>query len=189
MSGIGRQVAVSFAAQGCEKIALLDYDELNLANTEALIGATSVRITTLARVVDTRIEESVAEAVQAVIQKFDRIDYAVNAAGKYLGANPSSTHPTRTRRLIPIMPGVMEGFGNSYDVETREFDNLVSTNFRGTWLCCREEAKIMVSQTPLPTHDSREGSRGAIVNVSSMLAHVGHQSLCKSFPDRSSRSP
>ena len=53
-----------------------------------------------------------------------------------------------------------------------EFDHIVNVDYRGSWLCSREELKVMVNQEPLETHDGRKGSRGAIVNVASQLGIV-----------------
>lgn len=75
-------MAISFAVRGCNSIALLDCNENNLANTNAEIRRVSPGAKTLACRVDVRIEESVVEAIAAVVQEFGRIDYAVNAAGK-----------------------------------------------------------------------------------------------------------
>lgn len=85
-TSIGRQVAVSFAVQGCNTIALLDCNQNNLAKTHAEIRKVRPGATTLIRAVDVRMEESVVEAISAVVQELGRIDYAVNAAGKCEGA-------------------------------------------------------------------------------------------------------
>lgn len=136
-------------------------------------------VTVLAYPVDVRMDESVHQAITTVVHKFGRIDYAVNAAGE-----DPKTKPTLfsflTLRLTCITQGIMGVPGPSQSVEPCEFGELIDTNIRGTWLCCREEAKIMASQAPLPTHDGREGARGSIVNIGSMLSFVGHKSLCKS---------
>ena len=52
-----------------------------------------------------------------------------------------------------------------------DFDNIAAVNYRGVWLCAREEAKYMKDQTPLPTHDGRQGYRGSIINIASDLGY------------------
>lgn len=52
-----------------------------------------------------------------------------------------------------------------------DFDNIAAVNYRGVWLCAREEAKYMKNQSPLPTHDGRQGYRGSIVNIASDLGY------------------
>ena len=61
-----------------------------------------------------------------------------------------------------------------------EFDHIVNVDYRGSWLCSREELKVMVNQEPLETHDGRKGSRGAIVNVASQLGIVARPQARKS---------
>lgn len=75
----------------------------------------------------------------------------------------------------------MGGVGPLGSIEACELDNMFNTNVRGVMFCCREEARRMAAQTPLPTHDGREGSRGSIINIGSMLGYVGHENLCKRF--------
>jgi len=53
-----------------------------------------------------------------------------------------------------------------------EFDQIVNVDYRGSWLCSREELKIMVNQEPLPTTNGRQGNRGVVVNVASQLGIV-----------------
>ncbi|KAK3196054.1 hypothetical protein K4F52_000922 [Lecanicillium sp. MT-2017a] len=97
---------------------------------------------------DVRLDQDVTEAVKSTVDKFGRIDYAVNCAGVY-GSSAAST-----------------------DLDPSEFDNIIAVNYRGLWLCSREETKQMKTQEPLPTHDGRPGSRGAIVNIGSSLAII-----------------
>lgn len=53
-----------------------------------------------------------------------------------------------------------------------EFDHIVNVDYRGSWLCSREELKVMVNQDPLETQNGRQGNRGVIVNVASQLGIV-----------------
>ncbi|KAG0646376.1 2-(R)-hydroxypropyl-dehydrogenase [Hyphodiscus hymeniophilus] len=150
-SGIGQQTAVSFANEGCHRIALLDRSAEGLTRTAALIAALplSTKAETFTQVVDVLEEASIIAAITAIVKLWGRIDYAVNSAG-VTGNNQAST-----------------------DTATHAFDTINGINYRGTWLCSREELKVMLNQTPLPTHDGRPGNRGSVVNVSSQLALVG----------------
>ncbi len=49
---------------------------------------------------------------------------------------------------------------------------MTNINYRGVWLSSRAELAQMLKQEPLPTHDGRPGSRGAIVNIASQLGIV-----------------
>lgn len=59
----------------------------------------------------------------------------------------------------------------STEMTVSDFDNIAAVNYRGVWLCAREEAKYMKDQTPLPTHDGRKGYRGSIINIASDLGY------------------
>lgn len=55
----------------------------------------------------------------------------------------------------------------------------METNFRGLWLCAREELKYMSTQEFGETHDGRPGFRGSIVNIASNLALVSKPEVRK----------
>jgi NAD(P)-dependent dehydrogenase (short-subunit alcohol dehydrogenase family) len=82
------------------------------------------------------------------MDEFKRLDYAVNCAG------------------------VLGAAKKSHEMTLEEFDHIVNVDYRGSWLCSREELKIMVNQEPLPTTNGRQGNRGVIVNVASQLGIV-----------------
>lgn len=82
-SGIGRAVAVSFAAEGCKRIALLDSDEDGLTETARLCKTASKGglTRTYSIPLDVGNESEVAAALDCVVEEWGRIDYAVNCAG------------------------------------------------------------------------------------------------------------
>lgn len=104
--------------------------------------------TVLSKTTDISEPEEVTALLDMAIKQFGRIDYAVNAAG-ILGA------PKR-----------------SHEMEIGDFDKMLAINYRGCWLCSREELKYMINQDPLESHDGRTGNRGAIVNIASQLGVV-----------------
>jgi NAD(P)-dependent dehydrogenase (short-subunit alcohol dehydrogenase family) len=91
------------------------------------------------------------------MDEFKRLDYAVNCAG------------------------VLGAAKKSHEMTLEEFDHIVNVDYRGSWLCSREELKIMVNQEPLPTGNGRQGDRGVIVNVASQLGIVARPQARKSF--------
>lgn len=96
--------------------------------------------------------------INAVVQRFGRVDYAVNCAG-VLGK--------------PI---------RSAEMSLEEFDRVNNINYRGCWLSSRAELRQMVTQSALPSHDSnRPPQRGAVVNVSSQLGVVSRPGARKFF--------
>lgn len=66
------------------------------------------------------------------------------------------------------------GFGALLDLEAAEWDRVVGTNLRGTFLCLREVAKAMVES-------GRGGSVVAVTSISGFLAdrHMSHYSVSK----------
>ncbi|KAF4986983.1 hypothetical protein FDECE_15669 [Fusarium decemcellulare] len=148
-SGIGRQVAISFAVEGCTKLALFAKNEDGLADTKNAIKTVSEDAEVHTFAIDVCDTDAVLKTMTLVIAHFGRIDYAVNCAGIY--------GPTKT----------------SHHVTPTEFDQVMQTNFRGLWLCAREELNYMTTQDITGTHDGRPGFRGSIVNVGSNLGLVG----------------
>ncbi|KAL3594700.1 hypothetical protein FPOAC2_09017 [Fusarium poae] len=120
-SGIGRQVAISFAAEGCLKLALLDKDGKGLGETDNVIKSVAKDAEVHLFESDNLNTDQILKNMSLVIDRFGRIDYAVNCAGIYGPTNPS------------------------HNVTTTEFDQVMDTNFRGLWLCSREELNYMMT--------------------------------------------
>lgn len=66
------------------------------------------------------------EGFKKAVEKFGRIDYAVNNAA------------------------IAAPFKGTSDSLTSDFDRVLGVNLRGLWFCQREELKIMLAQEPLP---------------------------------------
>ncbi|KAJ5033413.1 uncharacterized protein L3040_008529 [Drepanopeziza brunnea f. sp. 'multigermtubi'] len=147
-SGIGRAVAISFALEGCPQIIICDKNRDGLVETEKYMKEVSSFAEILVYPVDMLEEEQVWAMVQATVNEWGRVDYAVNAAG-VIGNNDRST-----------------------SISAYDFDLINNINYRGTWLSSRAELTQMLKQEPLPTHDGRLGSRGSIVNIASQLGLV-----------------
>jgi NAD(P)-dependent dehydrogenase (short-subunit alcohol dehydrogenase family) len=84
-------------------------------------------------------ESAVADLFAEILSKFGRLDAAFNNAG------------------------VLGELGPTGDCSAGNFDRVIATNVRGTFLCLREELRIMAKQA----------SGGAIVNCSSVAGLVG----------------
>lgn len=107
-----------------------------LQETQHYLNAKFEKVEVLPCVVDVAKPEDVTRLLDQTITKFGRVDYAVNAAG---------------------ILGVPE---RSHEMNINEFDRINQVDYRGCWLCSREELKHMIRQEPLPTHDGRPGNRG-----------------------------
>ena len=102
-------------------------------------------------IADLTIAESVAEAVQRCVAQFGRVDALFNVAG---------------------ISGRRFGDGPIHECSVEGWQATFDNNAKTTFLMCREVLKQMLRQ---PVHEA--GSRGAIVNMASVLAlspEAGH---------------
>jgi NAD(P)-dependent dehydrogenase (short-subunit alcohol dehydrogenase family) len=135
-SGIGRATGEAFAARGA-KVVLAARREDQLAALTREIEARGGRASFV--VTDVAIAKDVERMVAHTIEKFGRLDYAVNNAGT-------------------------EGkFAGITDLPEQEWDRVLDTNLKGTFLCLQYEARAMLAG----------GHGGAIVNVGSVNSFLG----------------
>ena len=128
-SGIGRATAVAFATEGA-RVAILDLTENALFETAEAVRNAGAQVLTIA--CDVSKPEQVEAAIRHVIETFGRLDIAFNNAGVENKAAPVA------------------------EIELDEWDRILDTNLRGTFVCMKHELAQMV----------RQGS-GVIVNTSS----------------------
>ncbi|KAJ5851187.1 hypothetical protein N7455_011043 [Penicillium solitum] len=148
-TGIGAATTKAFAAAGCTQIAITDLNDESLEQTAKVVTSTYPEVRLLAMAGDVADDQFADAFINAVVQEFGRVDYAVNCAG-VLGK------PMR-----------------SAEMSLEEFDRVNNINYRGCWLSSRAQLRQMVTQSGLPSHDSnRPPQRGAVVNVSSQLGIV-----------------
>jgi NAD(P)-dependent dehydrogenase (short-subunit alcohol dehydrogenase family) len=135
-SGIGRATGEAFVARGA-KVVLAARREHELATLtteiEAQGGKASFVVTDVAMAKD--VERMVAHAIET----FGRLDYAVNNAG---------------------IEGKLAGIT---DLPEEDWDRVLDTNLKGTFLCLKYEALAMLAG----------GHGGAIVNVGSVNSFLG----------------
>jgi NAD(P)-dependent dehydrogenase (short-subunit alcohol dehydrogenase family) len=131
--GIGRAIALAFAADGAD-VAVSDRvtDDGRLQETAARIMELGRR--SLALQVDVSQRRDVEKMVQLVMEGFGRIDVLVNCAGIWI--------PGQTLT----------------ECSEENWDNVIDTNLKGTYLCCQAAGKIMAGQ-----------NSGCIVNISSQV--------------------
>ena len=135
-SGIGKATAEAFAAKGA-KVALAARREDELAGLVSEIKAAGGEATFVRT--DVSIANDVRRMVQHTMDTFGRLDYAVNNAG-------------------------IEGqFAGITDLPEEEWDRVIDTNLKGTYLCMQHEARAMLAG----------GNGGAIVNVGSVNSFLG----------------
>jgi NAD(P)-dependent dehydrogenase (short-subunit alcohol dehydrogenase family) len=117
-AGIGRATSLLFAAGGA-RIAVLDWDKTAGAETLSLVEASGGKGVFVA--CDVGSGASVREAVQQIVEAFDRIDVLVaNAA-------------------IQVIRAVDE-------MTEKEWDDQLRVNLGGTFLCCHDVVPVMRKQ-------------------------------------------
>lgn len=114
-SGIGRAIALRFAAEGA-KVVVNDFLEQG-ADTVAQIEAAGGEA--LFVQADLRAEQQVQEMAAQIEQRFGRLDTLVNNAG-------------------------VRGSSNVLTAEDAEWDKIIDTNLKGAWYCCKHAIPLMI---------------------------------------------
>lgn len=140
--GIGRALAVRFAAQGAH-IALLDMNAADLAAATAQCVKLGVRAK--AYTADVSREADVAAALDAVVKDFGSLDVIVNNAGIVKDA-----------LLIKVKDGDVVG-----KMSLEQWRAVIDVNLTGVFLCAREAAERMI----------KLAKGGVIINISSISRH------------------
>ncbi|KAF1990548.1 oxidoreductase [Aulographum hederae CBS 113979] len=144
-SGIGQYTAYAFAANGVRKLAITDFNPTNLQATVDELKKRHRDIEVLPIEMNCAVEADVDRSVKETVDRFGRIDFAVNNAG--IGGAPKPTT----------------------EMPLSEWQKVMDVNVNGVWMCQRAQLRVMLKQEPI---SERQG-RGSIVNVSSMLGTVG----------------
>ncbi|WP_435011073.1 SDR family NAD(P)-dependent oxidoreductase [Tundrisphaera lichenicola] len=133
--GLGRAMAEALASAGAT-VALTGRDASKAeAAAREVAGLEGTK--TLGIGADVARDAEVKAMVAKVLDTYDRLDILVNNAG------------INIRRPIQ-------------QLEESEFDQVIATNLKGPWLCCRAAAEPM-----------RRQKWGRVINVSSTLGEVG----------------
>ena len=133
--GIGRAIALAVGRAGARVVAA--------ARTEGEVARVAEEIqsaggTAAAEVVDLQHETSIKALFERLRRDHRRLDVLINNAG-------------------------IGRFGPTADFTSDDLDAVLSTNVRGTFLCCREALKLM-----LPAR------RGYIINIASVVGFKGY---------------
>src|SRR6266540_7098606 len=134
--GLGFGIAARFVQAG-DRVAMLDFDPPKLEAAVARLQAAGGQA--FGQVTDVRDSESVQSAVDGTVSRLGRLDVAIRNAAVY-----------------PNTPVV--------EMDEEEWDRVMNTNLRGTFLVTRAVARQMLAQPgPYPW----SGSRGKIVTIAS----------------------
>ena len=155
-SGIGAATARLFAAEGA-RVALVDLDEAGLAKVAAEIGSTGGETLTVAA--DVSSDEQARVGVARILEKWDRVDVLVTAAGA--------------------------SFGGTVDkIDEATWDRTFAINVKGTFLWVHHAIQPMIAaksgaivtlgsqlaQSSLGTNVAYIASKGAIVSFTKTVA-------------------
>ncbi|MFC1948712.1 SDR family NAD(P)-dependent oxidoreductase [Chloroflexota bacterium] len=134
--GLGKAFALRYAAEGA-RILLPDISLERAEEAAEEIKAKGGEVAAIE--CDISNEKSTQNMAKKVIEQYGRVDILLNNAAIYYGIN--------------ITPW------DQWTVE--EWDRIFAVNVKGTWLCCKAIAPLMVKQ-----------SSGKIINIASNVAKV-----------------
>jgi len=116
--GIGREIAVSFAKEGCDIVAW----DINMQETDELVRTVEgCGRKFMAQEVDITDAAKVSEAVNKILDKLGKVDILVNNAGI-----------TRDNLLLRMSEA--------------EWDAVIDVNLKGTFNCIKAASKLMIKQ-------------------------------------------
>lgn len=137
--GIGRAYALRFAAEGA-RVAVADLD---LAGAEIVTKEIAAQNSeAIAVAIDVTNPAMISSAMDKIVDAFTTVDILLNNAA-----------------MFSVVPMSRVGF-DALSIE--EWEAMMSTNVKGTWLMCRAVAPIM-----------RKNQSGKIINISSGTAFKG----------------
>ncbi|KIW13764.1 hypothetical protein PV08_08955 [Exophiala spinifera] len=144
---IGRAVALGYARHGVTRIAGLDLSSNGLQETASELASSYPGVQFLPIVVDLASEEQVAKAIAQVVAEYGAIHYAANNAG------------------------IGRPYGLTHETDTADFEQVMSVNVRGVFLCEKYELQQMAKQDARPVNPLVPSAleRGSIVNTASTL--------------------
>ena len=134
--GIGRAVALRLAKEGADVAVSYRSNDEAAEKAEEEVRTAGMRCETFKG--DVALQEDVEALVKGVIEAFGRIDILVNNAGL-----------TRDNLMMRM--------------KEEEFDDVLNTNLKGTYLCTRAVLRPMI-----------RARWGRIINISSVVGLVGN---------------
>ena len=83
--GIGQAIAAGFAREGCQKLFLVDLSHEALQRTQQIIEAECQSAKVILHITDISKSDQVQKMIQACVNTFGRLDFALNNAGIAIG--------------------------------------------------------------------------------------------------------
>jgi len=165
-SGIGQAITIRLATEGCNIAINYRKDPEDAEETEEMAmqkacgQVSECGVKSLVIQGDVSQEEDIIDMVNTVVEQFGSLDILINNAG--------------IQKECP-----------SHEILTKDFDNVLSVNLRGAFLCAREAIKHFLSQNrpgiiinvssvhekiPRPLYLSYSVSKGGMENLTKTLA-------------------
>ncbi|KJH69374.1 SDR family oxidoreductase [Aliterella atlantica] len=138
-SGIGQAIAIRLAQEGCNiainyRKSVEDVEDTEeMAMQKACGDIDNCGVKSLPVQGDVSKEEDIIRMVNTVVEQFGSIDLLINNAG-------------------------IQTECSSHEIDTQDFDRVLSVNLRGAFLCARETIK----------HQLAQNRQGVIINISSV---------------------
>jgi len=140
ITGGGRGIGRAFALRYAEEGAKLLIPDISLERAEGVAKEIKAKGgEAVAMEVDISDENATKKIAEKVMQQYGRVDILINNAAIWYGLN-----------MTPW---------DAWTVE--DWDRIFAVNVKGTWLCCKAIAPLMVKQ-----------SSGKIINIASNVARV-----------------
>jgi NAD(P)-dependent dehydrogenase (short-subunit alcohol dehydrogenase family) len=139
-SGIGRAAALSFGREGAQVIIAARRENMGADVVREIEGSGGQAVFLRT---DIRVPEDIYRLFQEILTRCGKLDVAFNNAG----ASSVSMPPAAK-------------------IPEEEWDDVLDTNLRGTWLCMKQELSMMLKQ-----------GFGVIVNTASVLGLNGEYGL------------
>jgi NAD(P)-dependent dehydrogenase (short-subunit alcohol dehydrogenase family) len=148
-SGIGRACAIRFAAEGA-KVVVADLERARAGGEETVRAIRDAGGDAAFVACDVSRGEDCAAVVDAVVERFGRLDYAHNNAG--IGVH----------KLL-------------HETDDEDFDRVIAVNLRGTFLCSKFALEPMLAQGEgwIVNISSGAGKRGVATRTAYSAAKFG----------------
>jgi 3-oxoacyl-[acyl-carrier protein] reductase len=140
ITGGGRGIGRAFALRYAEEGAKLFIPDISLERAEGVAKEIKAKGgEAVAMEVDISDESATKKMAEKVMEQYGRADILVNNAAIWYGINMTPWN----------------------DWAAKDWDRIFAVNVKGTWLCCKAIAPLMIKQ-----------SRGSIINIASNVAKV-----------------
>ncbi|KAK4071623.1 uncharacterized protein Triagg1_5861 [Trichoderma aggressivum f. europaeum] len=148
--GIGEQTAYALANYGITKLAITDINLRDLEAVAANVQRQWPGVEVMPLELDVSKPEQAKSVLSQVVERFGRLDIAVNNAGVTGRAGQVNDELDEAEQMD--------------ELDEADWSKVLSTNLRGIHFCQQEELHIMKDQEDL----GPPRGRGSIINVSSL---------------------